>query len=228
MSSAQALLEKAIAIDPNYGQALGVLATSYIFCAHMGWDGHGGAVPIAEPPRCAAIRADSEDPWAHNALGHVYLFARRFDDSLAEFETGAAAQSELRAGAGLLRPVALLLRPLAGCRRGRPSRDPAEPARSHSPRSITVLPPMPSSSAATMRKRCGSRGRPPPTRDFVGAHRVLMAAAGMAGTNDIATGGVEGARRAQPNISLAWIADTCRSSSTPTASTISKAFAAPA
>jgi TolB-like protein len=34
---AQALLEKAIAIDPNYGQALGVLATSYMFTAHMGW-----------------------------------------------------------------------------------------------------------------------------------------------------------------------------------------------
>ncbi len=33
---AQALLEKAIAIDPNYGQALGVLATSYTFSAHMG------------------------------------------------------------------------------------------------------------------------------------------------------------------------------------------------
>jgi Tfp pilus assembly protein PilF len=34
---AQALLEKAIAIDPRYGRALGVLATSYIFSAHMGW-----------------------------------------------------------------------------------------------------------------------------------------------------------------------------------------------
>ena len=35
---AQALLEKAIAIDPNYGQALGVLAASYTFGAHMGWE----------------------------------------------------------------------------------------------------------------------------------------------------------------------------------------------
>ena len=35
---AQALLEKAIAIDPNYGQALGVLATSHTFSAHMGWE----------------------------------------------------------------------------------------------------------------------------------------------------------------------------------------------
>jgi tetratricopeptide (TPR) repeat protein len=34
----------------------------------------------------AAIRADNEDPWAHYALGCVYLFARRFDDSLAELE----------------------------------------------------------------------------------------------------------------------------------------------
>ena len=35
--AAQALLEKAIAIDPNYGQALGVLAASHTFGAHMGW-----------------------------------------------------------------------------------------------------------------------------------------------------------------------------------------------
>ena len=34
----------------------------------------------------AAILADSEDPWAHHTLGCVYLFTRRFDDSLAEFE----------------------------------------------------------------------------------------------------------------------------------------------
>ncbi len=43
-------------------------------------------MPIAERAALAAIRADSEDPWAHHALGHVYLFARRFEDSLAEFE----------------------------------------------------------------------------------------------------------------------------------------------
>ncbi len=83
---AQALLEKAIAIDPNYGQALGVLAASHTFSAHMGWADMATAVPIAERAALAAIRADSEDPWAHHALGCVYLFTRRFDDSLAEFE----------------------------------------------------------------------------------------------------------------------------------------------
>ena len=86
MCVAQALLEKAIAIDPNYGQALGVLAASHTFSAHMGWADMATAVPIAERAALAAILADSEDPWAHYALGCVYLFTRRFDDSLAEFE----------------------------------------------------------------------------------------------------------------------------------------------
>ncbi len=41
--------------------------------------------------------------------------------------------------------------------------------------------------------------------DFVGAHRVLTAAAGMAGKNDLAKAALQELRRAQPNISLAWI-----------------------
>ena len=83
---AQALLEKAISIDPNYGQALGVLANSYMFSAHMGWMDMTTAATVAERAALAAIQADSEDPWAHMALGHVHLMARRFDDALAEYE----------------------------------------------------------------------------------------------------------------------------------------------
>jgi len=83
---AQALLEKAIAIDPNYGQALGVLSTSYMFTAHMGWGDMAAATEIAERLAKAAIRADGEDPWAHSALGYAYIFVNRFDDSLAELE----------------------------------------------------------------------------------------------------------------------------------------------
>ena len=41
--------------------------------------------------------------------------------------------------------------------------------------------------------------------DFVGAHRVLTAAAGMAGQRDAAAAALRELRRAQPNISLAWI-----------------------
>src|SRR6476660_6853824 len=51
----------------------------------MGWADEK-AVAMAERAALAAIRVDSEDPWAHSALGHVYLVERRFDDSLAEYE----------------------------------------------------------------------------------------------------------------------------------------------
>jgi TolB-like protein len=44
---AQALLEKATAIDPHYGQALGVLAASHTFSAHMGWADMATIVPSA-------------------------------------------------------------------------------------------------------------------------------------------------------------------------------------
>jgi tetratricopeptide (TPR) repeat protein len=43
--------------------------------------------------------------------------------------------------------------------------------------------------------------------DFVGAHRVLTAAASMAGQSEVATTALQELRRAQPNISLAWIAE---------------------
>src|SRR6185437_1095565 len=42
--------------------------------------------------------------------------------------------------------------------------------------------------------------------DFVGAHRVLTAAAAMAGEDELAKRSLLELRRAQPNISLAWIA----------------------
>jgi hypothetical protein len=43
--------------------------------------------------------------------------------------------------------------------------------------------------------------------DFVGAHRVLTAAARMAGQDDVDKVALQELRRVQPNISLAWIAD---------------------
>ena len=42
--------------------------------------------------------------------------------------------------------------------------------------------------------------------DFVGAHRVLTAAAAMAGETELARSALAELRRAQPNISLAWLA----------------------
>ena len=204
---AQALLEKAIAIDPNYGQALGVLATTHTFGFHMGWTDRATAVPVAEHAALAAIRTDSEDPWAHQALGCVYLFSRRFDDSLAEFELALRLNPNFSLAQGFYGLT------LAYCGRG-------EEADRAARRALRLSPRDPFSAIFTgiaayaqfvgrsyteamrlAREAIRQRG------DFVGAHRVLTAAAGMAGHNDIAAAALQELRRAQPNISLAWIAN---------------------
>jgi TolB-like protein len=203
---AQALLEKATAIDPTYGQAFGVLAASHTFGAHMGWAEMATTVPIAARAALAAIRADGEDPWAHLALGSVHLFTRHFDDSLAEFELA------LRLNPNFSLAQAYYGLALAYCGRGEEA---AEAAR----RALRLSPRDPFSAVYNgiaayaqfvgrhydeamrlAREAIRQRG------DFVGAHRVFTAAAGMAGQAEVAAAALRELRRAQPNISLAWIA----------------------
>ena len=67
-SLAQSMLEKALAIDPYYGQALGVMAASQTLGAYMGWADMHTTVPAAEGAALAAIRADTKTrgpttPW---------------------------------------------------------------------------------------------------------------------------------------------------------------------
>jgi TolB-like protein len=203
---AQALLEKAIAIDPNYGQALGMLATSYTFGAHMGWEDAASSVQLAENAALAAIRADSEDPWARHALAYVYLFNRRFDDSLAEFELALRLNPNFS--------LAQAFYGLALAYSGR-----WEEANSAANRALRLSPRDPywavytgvaayaqfvgrNYDEAIRLSREGIRQR----GDFVGAYRVLTAAAGVAGQTEIARAALQELRRKQPNISLAWIA----------------------
>jgi TolB-like protein/cytochrome c-type biogenesis protein CcmH/NrfG len=184
---AQALLDKAAAIDPNYGRALGVLATSYVFTAHMGWEDMATVAPIAERAALAAILADGEDPWAHHALGCVYLFTRRFEDSLAEFELALRLNPNFSLAHGYYGLA------LSYCGRW-------EEADLAARRALRLSPRDPHSAIyygiaayaqflgrnydeATRLSREAIRRR----SDFVGAHRVLTAAAGMAGKHDIAT-----------------------------------------
>ena len=204
---AQALLEKATALDPNYGQAFGVLATSHTFSAHMGWEDMAAASAIAERAAASAILADSEDPWAHFALGGVYLFARRFDDSLAEFEWALRLNPNFSLARGYYGLT------LAYCGRWEEAATAVQRALRLSPRDPLAAIYCGIASYAqfvgrnydeAMRlAREGIRQR----ADFVGAHRVLTAAAGMAGESEIAKAALQKLRHAQPNISLGWIAE---------------------
>ena len=84
---AQALLEKATAIDPTMVKHLACLPRA-IHSART-WAGRTWRPRCSSQNvlPCAAIRADSEDPWAHHALGNVHLS-----------RAGSMIRSPIRAG----------------------------------------------------------------------------------------------------------------------------------
>jgi adenylate cyclase len=203
---AEALLDKAVTLDPNYGQALGLRAFNHMLGAHLGWREMASVVSEAERDATAAIRADGEDPWAHLALGLVHLLARRFDDALAELEQALRLNPNFSLGQGYYGLI------LSYCGRWEEGAAAADRALRLSPRDpLTALYFGIASYAqyvgrrydeAMLLARQGARQRP----DFVGAHRVLTASAGMSGQREVAAAALQELRRAQPNISLAWIA----------------------
>ncbi|HEX2632858.1 MAG TPA: winged helix-turn-helix domain-containing tetratricopeptide repeat protein [Bradyrhizobium sp.] len=204
--TAQALLERAITIDPNYGQALALFATNQMVGVHLGWADLATAAPVAERAALAAVAADNDDAWAHTALACVYFSTRRLDHALGEFELALQLNPNFSLAQGYYA--------LALCYSGR-----WIDAFAATQRAIRQSPRDPSSAiyygvaayaqfvgrnyqeAITLaREATRQRG------DLTGAYRVLTVAAGMGGQIELARGALHQLRRIQPNISLAWIA----------------------
>jgi TolB-like protein/Tfp pilus assembly protein PilF len=206
-AAAQALLDQAISIDPNYARALAVLAFSHAFGTRMGWEDQAVAIPAAERAERAALRADSEDRWAHLSLASVSLSLGRFEDALAGLEAALS-----------LNPNFPLAQTYYGCILSHIGRwqDGAEAAR----RALRLSMRDPFSPVANvvgayaefvgcnyqeaMRlAREAIRQRP----DYTAGYRTLVASAAMAGELDLASAKLTALRRVQPNISLAWIVE---------------------
>jgi tetratricopeptide (TPR) repeat protein len=166
----------------------------------------GSVMEQATREALAAVEADSEDAWAHVGLAYSYLFARRFDDAIAEFELALRLNPNFafsqafyavtlcysgrysEGDAAIKRALRLSPRdPLAATYYGLGAY--IQFAGGHYDEAIRLA-------RESLRQRA----------DFVGAHRVLTAAAGMTGDRELAALALQGLRQAQPNISLEWIA----------------------
>jgi len=206
-ATAQALLEQAIAIDPNYAQALAVLAVSHIFGTHMGWEDRGLAVPVAERAAMAAIRTDSEDPWAHIAVAGVYVYLGRFEDALVEFEQALYLNpnfSLAQAYYGLVLSYVGRWEDGGNAARRALRLGPRDPFCAICSGVVAQAEYTGGNYYEAMRlAREAIRQR----TDFVGGHRVFTAAAAMAGEMELAKASLEELRRVQPNLSLAWFAE---------------------
>ncbi len=202
---AQELLQQAIAIDPDYSQALGLLGATYAVAAHMGWADPRVVVPLAERAALAAVRLDGEDPWAHLALGGVHLILRRFDDSIAALELALNLNPSFSHAQNAYASA------LAFSGRWREAIDAVNRAVRLSPHDPFVA--FNHGSAALGHYLGGNyeeairlsqaaiRLRP----GYGSAYRLLVAAAGIAGQTDLAAAALKELRRVQPNASLEWI-----------------------
>ncbi|MBR0723292.1 winged helix-turn-helix domain-containing tetratricopeptide repeat protein [Bradyrhizobium manausense] len=205
-AAAQKLLERAIAIDPNYGQALAVFAASHMFGVHLGWAELATTAPIAEDAALAAMRCDHDNAWAHAALGSVCFSTSRLADALSEFEQALALNPNFSLAQGY---YALALS-YAG--RSSDSFEAAQKAIRLSPRdpSLAIYYGIAGyarfterhydEAIALAREAIRHRG------DLTGAYRVLAVSAGMTGDSALADMALGELRRTQPNISLDWIA----------------------
>jgi TolB-like protein/Tfp pilus assembly protein PilF len=204
--AARALLERAIGIDPNYGQALSVLAANHMFGVHLGWAELAAVAPAAEAAALTAVRCDHEDAWAHAALGSVCFSTRRLADALSEFEQALALNPNFSLAQGY---YALALS-YAG--RTKESFEAAQKAIRLSPRdpSLAIYHGIAAyarfterhydEAIALAREAIRHRG------DLTGAYRVLAVSAGMTGDGMLAEMALGELRRTQPGISLHWIA----------------------
>ena len=202
-----------------------MLASSYTFGAHMGWVELDDVAPEAERTALAAIRADSEDAWAHYALGAFYLITKRFDDSLAEFELA------LRLNPNFSQAQTYYAAALGFCGRWEEAVEAARRAIRLSPRDHFLALYYGSACLAqyvgrnyeeAMRlARISIRLR----SDYAGAHRVLTAAAGMSGDPEAAPPRSRSFAARSPISRWPGSKAMCRSSTRPTSSIIWKAFA---
>jgi TolB-like protein/cytochrome c-type biogenesis protein CcmH/NrfG len=204
--AARVLLRQAIDIDPDYGQALSVLATSYMFDVHQGWVELAKVAQIAERAALKAVQIDDSDAWAHTALGSVYFSTRRRDDAVSEFELALRLNPNFCLAQGYYALV------LTYCGRTQESYEAALRAIRQSPRdpSLGIYYGVASyarfverdypESIALARIAVRQHG------DFAAAYRMLTVAAAMAGDAGLASSALQELRRTQPSISLDWIA----------------------
>jgi TolB-like protein/Flp pilus assembly protein TadD len=83
---ARGLLERAIELDPAYAQAHALLAYVSSLEIMYGWQPRETALAGAFDAAQKAIVLDSDDAWAHCALGFVYGMTRRPEQALIEQE----------------------------------------------------------------------------------------------------------------------------------------------
>ena len=95
-------LQKAIETDQRYGHAHSLLAWTYMTRTHMGWSRLTDALEPAKKAARAAMNLDPDDPWAHLALGYIYMVTRRFQEAIAALQEAVRRNPSFALGHAVL------------------------------------------------------------------------------------------------------------------------------
>lgn len=90
---ARRLLERSLAIDPNYARSYALLANSYVAVWHNTLDDdflNPGALDQAHQFARKAVQLDANLPQAHASLGHVLMYKHEHESCIAAFERAIA------------------------------------------------------------------------------------------------------------------------------------------
>jgi adenylate cyclase len=202
---AQALLKRAIDIDPDYPRANSLLAWTCAARAQLGSAEARDVLGAARAMAQRAIQQDSEDPWTHLAAGYIHMVSRGFGPAVSELTEAI----ELNPSLGFAHVVLGATYGYGGM-----SDDGlrhCEIAARLSPRDFTQ--------AVNFSARglcCFIAGRFAEAVEwerrsvelrphFGSAWRTLAAAAGKAGDLDVAAGALSEAIRVHPALSVEWV-----------------------
>lgn len=83
IASAEALLRRAIGLDPDYARANSLLAWTQAARVQLGLDERKEVLQAAREAALRALSRDPEDPWTHFAAGYVHMVGREFDPAVA-------------------------------------------------------------------------------------------------------------------------------------------------
>jgi len=205
VETAQALLKRAIEIDPEHPRANSLLALSLAAQVQLGGDDVKDVFVTARAIAQRAIQRDSEDPWTHFAAGFVHVFARCFDPGIKELSEAielnpsfAFAHSILGVAYGFGGMPEEGLHHLAISTRLSP-RDFTQAANFSIEGLCHFI-------AGRFAEAVASERRAVELRPHMGtAWRTLAAAAGMAGDPDTAVEALSQAKRLHPSLSIDWI-----------------------
>ncbi len=205
IETAEALLERALAIKPDYPRAISLLAWTRATAVHQGWADVSGVLAEARALAQRAIQADPDDPWSHFAAGYVYMMSRDFDRAVAELTEAIDLNSSFAFAHVILGAVyGYAGMPEDGLHH-------VALATRLSPRDYTKSANFSVSGLChfiagrfAQAAECERRAvdlHP----DFVSAWRTYAAAAGMAELRDEAVHALSQARRLQPSLSIEWV-----------------------